>query len=185
MHQQKMVLLSSIAIGLGALFFAYQQEWILIRLPQVAHATQSNISKTKRPITIYFWHENQWHEEKQDVLWSNESEENLFYLVTNWLNTLDAEDVTNQKVLLEMATLSPSGSDAYLSFDRNPFDPQWPIFEKWMWIEGLLKTINAQPFPMQNIYFLVNHKPLSDKHILVTHPWPISGFLSLQEKQLQ
>lgn len=179
------MILGSITFILGILFFAFQQEWLLIRIPQKNTSSHVNISKIKKTIAIHFWHDNKWHIEKQDILWSNDVSENLYSLVTSWLNTLDAEEITSKKIILQNATLSPSQSDAYLSFDRNPFGQNWSTHEKWMWIEGLINTLRDHQLPIQNIYLLVHHKPLIDRHIDATHPWPISGFLVLNENQLQ
>ena len=168
---------------LGAVLLAFQQEWLIIRMPQtkLAAAPSCTVTKIKKTVTLHFWHDNGWHTEKQDILSSSDHADNLFCVVTSWLNTLDAEEISSKKIILQDATLSPSQTDAYLSFDRNPFQQKWSVYEKWMWIEGLINTIRDQQLPIQNIYLLVNHKPLIDRHIDAVHPWPISGFLLLNE----
>lgn len=167
---------------IGSLLLALQQEWIIIRLPQIGHKPENSI-KCKKGITLHYWHDHQWHTEKQNLIWCDNTSDNIFYLITNWLNTLDAEEITNKKITLQSALLSPSCSDVYLSFDRNPLEKNWSTFQKWMWIEGLLKTIRAQQIPIQNIYFLVQHKPIIDSHLDCSHAWPIGGFLSLNQLQ--
>lgn len=184
MTQAKLIITGSCAFLLGIFLFAYHQEWLIIRMPQIGISRATTI-KIKKPITIHFWHDNRWHTEKQDLLWSNDPADNMYYLITNWLNTLDSEDITSNKISLQTAIISPSGNDAYLSFDHNPLQPEWSTFEKWMWIEGILKTIREQQLPIHSVYILVNHKPLIDRHIDGTHSWPISGFLALNENQLQ
>lgn len=184
MPRIKLFLICFISTFFGILLFAFQQEWIVVRMPQFGN-TSAGIIKHKKAVTLHFWHENRWHTENQELLWSNNTADNIFYLVTNWLNTLDAEEVTQKKVVLQAATLSPSGTDAYLSFDRNPLQKEWSTYQKWMWIEGLLKTIRERQLPVQNIYLLVHHQPLIDRHIDGTHAWPLSSFLLLNENRLQ
>jgi len=181
MRYTTLFIICGIMALLGSLFLALQKEWILIRMPQANNAPSSlGIAKIKKPITIHFWHDARWHTEKQDILWSSNDADNLYSLVTCWLNTLDAEEITAKKVILQDATLSPSSTDAYLSFDRNPFQQKWSTYEKWMWIEGLLKTIREQGLPIKNIYFLVHHRPLVDRHIDTSHSWRVEGFLYIK-----
>lgn len=184
MTRTQLISLCLITGLLGTVFFAYQCEWLIVRSPQIG-TTRSNQVKIKKNITIHFWHDDRWHSEKQDLLWSNDTADNLYYLITNWLNTLDTEEITSKKVALQTATISPSGTDAYLSFDHNPLQPEWSTFQKWMWIEGILKTVRDQRLPIQNLYILVHHKPLIDRHLATNNAWPISGFIALNENQLQ
>jgi hypothetical protein len=82
-----------------------------------------------------------------------------------------------KKVSLQSVVPSPSGVEAYISFDRNPFTKNQSTYEKFMWIEGLLKTVRENGIQLQSIYFLVHHQPLTDFHLDFSNAWPISGFI--------
>lgn len=169
---------------LGIFLFAFQQEWLIIRFPQIGTSSTHNL-KHKKTVESHFYHDGRWHVEKQDVLWSNNTSDNLFYALTNWLSTLEFEEVSNKKIMIQTVVLSPSGHDAYISFDRNPFQEEWSVYQKWMWVEGLLKTIRKNNLPIQHIYLLVDHQPLIDRHLYFAHAWPICGFLLINENELQ
>lgn len=166
--------------GLG--YFAYNQQWFIIQLPRANNSFEDETKKifiSKKVVKRIFWHNDRWHTEETELLWSDTKvAENLMRLITSWLTLLDEEKVMEKKVSLQSVVLSPSGLDAYCSFDRNPFNKNNATYEKLMWIEGLLKTIRENGIKIQQVLFLVHHQPLHDFHLDFSNPWPMSGFIN-------
>ncbi len=161
----------------GALLFAYQYEWIIIRLPQSTHIPEQQ-TKIKRIAQLHYWQDHRWHTETEELIWSGQTMQTIHQLVTNWLSLLDAEQITPKKITLQSTSIAPNNQDVYISFDRNPFAKEWSIHTKLMLIEGLLKTIRSNNIEISHISFLIHHQPLQDPHLDFSVPWPIFGFLS-------
>jgi hypothetical protein len=90
---------------------------------------------------------------------------------------MDEERLMSKKVSLQSVILTPNEKDAYLSFDRYPFSPESPTVEKFMWVEGLLKTLRDNGISLQGVRFLVHHQEMLDSHLDFSNPWPGIGFL--------
>jgi hypothetical protein len=171
------IIIASASFVSALLFFAIYNQWILFSAPWTgAHAVSSSEVIQKKQITHYYFHGDKWKTEKQEMLWSNNAEKNIFQIVNAWLTVLDEERVIAKKIALQSALISTSGC-AYLSFDNNIAGKEEIIFKKWMLIEGLLKTIAANNIPVQHVQFLVHHQPLHDAHLDFSLPWPIHGFI--------
>lgn len=168
-----------VLLGTGG-YFAYNQEWMIFHIPSMQKKntlpTQTN-KITKKIVNRIFWHHNRWNTEQTELLWSDDKAENCIRLIASWLLLLEEEHSMSKKVTIQSVILSPSGADAYCSFDRNPFDKNHATFDKLMWIEGFLKTIRENGIKIQTIQFLVHHQPLNDFHLDFSNPWPITGFL--------
>lgn len=163
-------------------YFAYNNQWIIINFPKksvVVDEQKNLVQVTKKPISRIYWNNDAWHAEEAELLWSENTNETASHLITSWLALLDEEKVMEKKVSLQTVLISPSGADAYISFDRNPFTKNQSTHAKLMWVEGLLKTVRDNGIKIQNIYLLVHHQPLSDFHLDFSNPWPITGFLEV------
>ena len=159
------------------LFFAIYNQWILFRAPWSAHYGSDSASVIqKKQVTYYYFHGDKWKTEKQELLWTESIEKNIFQLINAWLTLLDEEHITTKKTMLQSALISTAGC-VYLSFDHNILGKEETIFRKWMLIEGLLKTIILHDIPIKNVQFLVQHQPLHDAHLDFSLPWPIHGFI--------
>lgn len=131
----------------------------------------------KKQISHYYFHGDKWKMEKQELLWTESVEKNLFQLINAWLILLDEEHVTVKKTMLQSALVSSAGC-VYLSFDHNILGKEETIFKKWMIIEGLLKTIILNGVAIQQVQFLVQHQQLHDAHLDFSLAWPVHGFLN-------
>ena len=80
---------------------------------------------------------------------------------------------------IEAISLSGSGSDLYISFDRSPLSKGSSTYEKLLWVEGLLKTVRANDSRIQSVHFLVHHQPLVDATLDFSYAWPIGGFIEV------
>ena len=163
----------------GILLYALTNEWIIIRFP--FHQTPSTFSDKqiieRKKVRLIFWHEKKWLSEDEEMIWTQKPVEDLTHILNRWLTLLDEEEIMGKKVTIQSVAINHSGNQAYISFDQNPFEMEDSTFTKWMWIEGLLKTIRYNNIHIQGCYFLVHHNMLYDDHLDFSHPWPLEGFL--------
>lgn len=172
---KKYIILSLISGITGVILFAYMKEILIIRYP-TSIANQSTTDAIKKKIKLTFWHNNTWKQEIQELLWQYDTGANIHYVINSLLTLLDEEHAMSKKVNVQSVLLASSQHEAYISFDRNPFTKKAPTFEKLMFIESVLKTIRENNIPIQQILFLVHHKPLHDQHLDFSKAWPVSGF---------
>ena len=166
-------------IGFGT--YAYFNNWVVIQFP--FRAVQDNTVKAittgthKKRCLLYYWHDNRWKTEPLDLMWTEPMMSNCMYLLNSWFNFLDEERIMDRKVLVQTAIVAAQGKELYVSFDRSPFNPQSTLFEKWMLIEGLLKTMRENNIVIAGVWFLEHHQTLHDNHVDFTNAWPIGGFI--------
>ena len=171
------IIIASAAFISALLFFALYNQWIMFRAPWAGYnAAYSSATIQKKQITLHYFHGDKWKAEKQDMLWSESAEKNIFQIINAWLTILDEERIVAKKIALQSALISTAGC-VYLSFDNNVTGKEETIFKKWMVIEGLLKTIAANNIAVQQVQFLVQHQPLHDAHLDFSLPWPVHGFI--------
>jgi len=165
------------AIMCGILVCAYRRGWIIITYPLPAEKT-SRKSQQKKEIVVYWHWQDSWHHEKVTMLWSDDMAINLYHVVNRWLEILDDEHITQTRIALGSAIITPSGSTAYLSFDSSPLPQHLCAYAKLCIVEGLLKTIRQNGIAVQDIHLLVHHQPLADPHLEFAHAWPSAGFIA-------
>jgi len=170
------ILLSSFFVVIGIVFCCFYNRWIIITTASFSSPPLYAQNVTKKNITYYYFYNDKWNTETQDILWEHNTTTNIHNLINNWLRILYEEKIIPKQTSLQSVLLSNSAT-AYLSFDHNIFSKQDSIFKKWMLIEGILKTISAQEIPIHSIQFLVQHKHMHDPHLDFSRPWPIQGFL--------
>lgn len=165
---------------IGILYYLISNEFITIRSPfSFTHLTatdKNQINIIKKKTSLYFWHNEKWQHEDIDLIWPEEVSPQLTYLINSWLALITEEEINQRYIVLQSITLNEQ-LEAYISFNRNPFNKAMATFEKWLWIEGLMKTIRENGISLQGLYFLVHHKPLIDPHLDFTNAWPLTGFL--------
>lgn len=170
------ITLSSVSFFSALLFFAIYNQWILFCSPFSSQQTLPSASVIqKKQITHYYFHGDKWKTERQEMLWVDSIEKNIFHLVNAWLSLLDEEHITLKKITLQTALIATNGC-VYLSFDHNFLHKEETIFKKWMIIEGLLKTMALNGIPVTHVQFLVQHQHLKDAHLDFSLAWPIHGF---------
>jgi len=176
MNNKQYIIISLACTILGILFFAFYQEIIIIRHPNIPPYTSSMVV-VKKEAKLIFWHNEKWHTETQDMIWHTTPGKNIHYLINSWLTLLDAENIIDKKITVQPVLLTSAQHEAYISFDRNPFAKEASTFEKWMFIEGILRTLKENGIPIQQVQFLVHHAPLNDPHLDFSKAWPIQGFM--------
>lgn len=177
MNRSTVFSIGAFALILGILLCAIQYEWIVIRFYQQVSSPDIAARHTRKKVNIYYWHNQQWHKEAQEIIWSTHLEKRLETLVSSWLSLIDAERLIPKKVLVQTAMLAPNKQDAFISLDRSPFAKSWSIQKKLQLIESMLKTVRENNSTIMSIQFLIDHQPMSDPHLDFSRPWPISGFM--------
>ena len=114
---------------------------------------------------------------KTELLWPSNPADAVRYLINSWLTLLDEEQVMNKKVAVQSVILTNSDKHALVSLDRTPFDNQLSTYAKWLWLEGLLKTIRKSGITISHLQLLVHHQELLDDHLDLWRPWPLHGFI--------
>lgn len=171
-----MLLISFICFFIGLLSFAISQQWIIFYWPN----TTTNLplprhQSIKKTVVLSFWHRNSWHHEKVELLWPQETSEQIKNLVNAWLRVLNEEQIIKKNISLQSVLISDNGY-AYLSFDRNPIIKSQATYYNLMLFESLLKTLQNADIHIKGVYFMAHHQPLNDAHLNFMHPWPLTGF---------
>ena len=179
---KKIIISSSIilaSITCGILLYAIMNDWIIIRIPNNVSTYQSvtEPSIKRKTLALLFWQDEKWNNENIQIIWTNKIEQDTKNLINCWLNLLDEEGIMEKKVTVQSVALTQTKTEGYISFDQNPFPKESSTFEKWLWTEGLLKTLRENNISIQSFYFLVHHKIISDNNLDFTNAWPIEGFL--------
>ncbi len=185
-----LIILASTCILGGALFYAIHQEWLFFFCPHTsciksqksaADNGESFSVAARKKAVLLFWRHDRWTKEQQDLVWPADKAQAITYLLNSWFTLLAEEQITEQKVTVQTVLLANNGTQALISFDRNPFAKESSTFDKWLFLEGLLKTIRENEVPLETVVFLVRHQPLRDYQLDFTNPWPIGGFFEHQQ----
>ena len=163
----------------GMLFVAIQKEWVILRFNPHQPATTLQATCCKQTTTLYFWKNDSWQQEQNDILWGPDLASNFTNLIQSWLVLLEEEKITRHKITLQSALITPNLQTIYLSFDQSLFSQDFSTYQKLLIIEGLLKTLRYNHLTVPNIQILVQHKIAKDTHLDFSNPWPLTGFLNI------
>lgn len=180
MMKKMYALIAGCTFILGLITCAYLNNWIIIRFPSYLNDIDNfytNAATSKKKVTLFFWKHDQWRKETTHLSWSQDQEKNIEAITKAWLSLLEDEGLITTPVRLQSVLLSPPKTQAYLSFDRNFLPQEGPVYDKWLRVEGLLKTIRENNISLSHIQFLVDHQPMSDYHLEFSNPWSVAGFL--------
>lgn len=174
------ILICSGLILLGSLFFLYQESWIVITSPFVKQeAINSEFGEQihYKTITLYGWHNNAYKTESTEIIYSDDTAQNLLLLLNSWLLFLEDEHISEKQTQTMSVALSYSKQEAFISLNQPPFDNASSTYHKLMWVESMLKTIRENKIPIAAVRLLVHHQPLQDDHLNFDISWPIFGFI--------
>jgi hypothetical protein len=173
MKLSHIITLSFLSTLAGIAFLSYEHEWIIIRSPWNMSEHSSTPGLSKQKIVFSYWCQHAWKEEAKELIITDEPEKRVATIIANWLTMLHEEKIIKEKVVLESALFDPANTRLYISFDQTPFGINQSTHEKWMFIQGLMRTLKENQIQLQGIYFLVNHAPLQDDQLDFTNPWPV------------
>lgn len=180
MKKSLLTVIFLIFVLLGALFFAYQQAWIMISLPSrsTQQSGQMHHQTTPKTVTLWFWKNNKWLHEKSEMIYTNDTAQNMQLLCNIWLQLLEEEHITDKQTTVQSVSLNKSRNEAFISFNQNFLNPQASTYDTCMLIEGLLKTIRHNNIVLSSIRFLVHHQTIQDDRLNFEISWPITGYIS-------
>jgi hypothetical protein len=174
---QKYLIISLFTLVLGILIFAIQKEWIILNFRSLAHQTTASSSAHKKKVHLFYWYNNEWRTDVTQIILSGHITSNIQQLISRWLALIHEEKIIKKKVQIQAVLLNYDGQELFISLDRLPWNKEASTFEKWMIIEGMLKTIKATEASLKKVRFLVNHQLPHDPHLDFTNPWPLNGFI--------
>ncbi len=177
-QSRQYLVISLVTLVIGMLFYGLYNELIIIRLPSKKGGSIIEHSTSQRKTTkLIYWNNSSFVTEEKGVLISTDLTTTLYNLIMSWLTLLEEENPRQKKVSVQSIMLDKTGTELFLSFDRNPLTKELSTYQKLCWIEGLLRTLALQNLPIKTVQFLVHHKPLNDPHLDFSHAWPITGYL--------
>lgn len=176
-EKKTLLIVSIISFICGLFFYSLYTGTIIIRPIMNKVQARAYNPSSKKTVMLYYWNHQGWQKEICDVLFSDNLTTTATQVIRSWLNVLDEEGITKKKITLQSATVSSSLNELFISFDRNPLYKELAVFEKVMWIEGLLKTLRENDLIFTHIHFLVHHQPLNDPHLDFSQSWPMTGFI--------
>ena len=166
----------------GILFYGFYNNYIIIRWPtRNVEVTAKHPLAHRRQVRLYYWNGKHLIYEDKKIIFSSDVQLALSDLTVSWLSFLYEEEILSKKIAIQAGMVDEQKQIAYISLNQSPFRKNQSTFEKLMMIEGLLKTVQESKIPITRIQFLVHHSPLNDYHLDFTHPWPVTGYLSLSK----
>jgi len=166
----------------GAVFFLIQRQWLVIQFTLGSRDADSIVNDTKKDVVLrkkvnfYYWKDDKMEAEPAQFIWFCNRAENLKHLINNWLAFLCEERVIYKNISLDSVAISKDGQHVYFSFDQSPFEREWAIFEKWKFVEAMLKTIGDVDKVVKYLIFLKEGHILEDDHLDFSQPWPVEGY---------
>lgn len=158
------------------LFYLFYSETIIIYWNRGGYNTQKIDLMDKKKCALYYWANNNWVKEDVDVIWGTNKIKSITNLIESWLNLLEEENISDKKIGLQSISLDHSNS-LYINFAQPIFKKNLSTYAKLLWVQGLLKTLQANT-QIKTVQFLLRHRPLSDRHLDFSKPWPVTGYLN-------
>lgn len=174
---KKYCTLSLLSVMLAFLFFSYHNEWIIFNFNEKKPLFIPQKQSQKKNFELIFLQNDTWKTETITILAGSEIEAIILQLINRWLHLLYEEKVIKKKTVLQAVLLNYNAQELFLSFERLPWHKEMSTFQKWMIIEGILKTIKKAEPSIKKVRFLLNHQPMVDNHLDFTNAWPIEGFI--------
>ena len=174
MNNRFLYSLCVILFFLSILFFAWFNEYIIINPHRSQVANAHEASSTKKKVALYFY-KNDWQQDSVHLLLSENDALNAQLIIGRWLEIAFDETVLKKKTVVQ-STFITINNELIISFDRALFSKESSTFEKWMIMEGILKSISDAIPNIKTVRFLINHQTINDTHLDFTNAWPSKGF---------
>ncbi len=178
MTKRQIIIIAITLTSVGLIFFAFKQHYIILNfsshIPMQTHSATSN----KKKVLVHYWHNEQWNQEEVSLLLSEHTYNNIYHLISQYLQLLQDESIIKHKTIIQQVLINYDDQEALLSFDRVPWNKEFCTQDTLMIVEGILRTIKANEPRIKKVRFLVNHQPMTDTHLDFSNAWPIDGFLA-------
>lgn len=174
MSNRSLYSLCTILFVLSILFFAWFNEFIIINPYRSFLVNTYETGSTKKKVTLYFY-KNDWQRDFVHLLLSENDALNVQLIVGRWLENAFEETILKKKISVQSAFII-TNKELIISFDCSLFSKESSTFEKWMIIEGILRSISDTVPNIKRVRFLINHQTIDDPHLDFTNAWPSKGF---------
>jgi hypothetical protein len=169
MTYKKLLLLSSLCLACGALFFFLHHEWLIIKfIPRGTNLFSGNV-KNKKQIDLCYWKDEKEGRLKTSVVWSYSAEENLSLVIDGWLTLMADEKILLHRIALESVALSQNGH-VIISCDKKFFPKDFSLYKKWHILQSLFHTIHRMGLNISLVTILVKNSPMKDDHLDFSRP---------------
>lgn len=177
MRQKTNILLLLTLCGIGgAVYYAWQAQWIILNIPGRSVLRDVGDGYTKKDINLYCWHNNQWIHERTPILLSCEESFNVHHIAQAVLNLLSEKYVLKEKITLLSVVRTYDAQQLIIFLDRAPFLLNMSIQTKLMIVESILKTLRENGVKTPLVNFFVGRQPMQDAHLDFSVAWPLQGF---------
>jgi hypothetical protein len=153
----------------GLLWYAWQAEYILFRIP---FKTVNSYAGNKKDVVVYRYQQNNWEHDARTIVATTDSQTTLRHLITTWTYYVHDAGLLNEKAHIDDVLISTDNT-AYVSWTASPFTLQASTLEKWMLIKSLCMTIDKNMPGILAMQFLLNHTSLHDPQIATLLTLPI------------
>ena len=173
------LILSGITLCIGMIFYGLYNDLIIIHLPIKKGAVAINLGSAKsKTIKLAYPQGDELLIEEKEIVITNNLQRTLNDVIHSWLSLLEEEQLLQKKATIQSILLDTSGTEAFISFDRNILEKNQSAYHKLLLVESLLKTLRENDILLKTVRLLVNSKPLNDPHLDFSHSWPITGYLA-------
>lgn len=176
MIHKNYIIFSFFSLLSGIIFFAFQKEYLILNVRK-ATINNEQVTANKKNIKLFYWKLNDWQFEQIPLLIDNKADLSVQHILNHWLQLLHDEKIIKKKIIIEAIMISYDQKELFISFDHLIWGKENSLFEKWMLVEGILKTVQQTDISVQKVRFLKKHKPINDHHLDFTRAWPIRGFM--------
>jgi len=163
----------------GFLLFCLHEEWIIISIPthQQISTSCDNSEYFKKNINLIFYKQELLKKENIECIISPDATQTMQTVIDAWLALLEEEQLLDKKITVDSVSIAPHNKIAYLSLSQNPFSVEQSVYEKLLFIKGLMATLRQLPFKLNSIHFLVCQEELKDYHLDFSEPWPLNTLI--------
>lgn len=175
-HITSLTKIAVASIILGLLVASLMRGWIIIQLPTRFSGQQTTATAEQRICTLWLHSAQGWHKEEQSCVFPHDTAAALQNLMGTWVSLVNEERISAQPLQLTSALVGDEHI-AYVSFEQTPFSLEQSTQSRWLFVESLLRTVRENLPQITSVMLLVHHKPLIDRCLDFSKPWPIQGFL--------
>lgn len=160
---------------LGMMVYYISHNYLFMIVPKTKPFSISD--RACKPLVVSLYYATKPHDyqiDKVTILPDSFFSTTLTQIMRAWLQAHD----TPVTIDIQRCAVSDDLADLFIHFSHNPFNKQWSMHSKLLWLQGLLYTIHMFELKIVNVYFFVGDLPLNDYELDFSHAWPVEGFLN-------